>query len=80
MDRAHYLRFVRTLALATLVPGCTGAAPTPSGDPHPLAEDDARTVADAATTAPDAAHDDVDAGIPFSSGPIVPPELPESFV
>jgi hypothetical protein len=77
MDRAHYLRFARALALAVVVPGCTGTGPTP--DPNTLAETDAQSTTPVdASAAPDAASD-VDAGLPFSSGPIVPPELPEAL-
>ena len=80
MNRAHYLRFARALALAAVVPGCTGASgPRPTPDPQLVVEGDAGV----ATTADGAAHADAsvdsDADLPFSSGPIVPPELPESF-
>ncbi len=88
MNQPHYLRVARALALVVAVPGCTAVAPAP--DPQHLAHTgDAQVVAtgDAAPTlAPDAgpalqpdAARDVDANYPFSSGPIVPPELPESF-
>ena len=79
MKQAHYLRFARALALAAVVPvGCTSAAPSPSPEPQVLVQADAQTAhADAQVHEP---ADDVDAGLPFSSGPIVPPELPASFV
>jgi hypothetical protein len=80
MNQAHYLRVARALTLAALVPGCTTSS-TP--DPAPVApqvstpNDAAIAVADANVPAADAAR--TDAGYPFSSGPIVPPELPASF-
>ncbi len=81
MIQPHYLRFVRALTLAALVPGCAG---TSSPAPAPLETSDAGvgtgpTLADASAPV-DAASDDeqVDAHA-FSSGPIVPPELPASF-
>lgn len=88
MNQPHYLRVARALALVVAVPGCTGAAPAP--DPQVLTHtDDAQVVAmgdaapapriDAAPAQEPDAASDVDAGYPFSSGPIVPPELPESF-
>ncbi len=80
MQQPHYLRVVRALALAAIASGC-GTASDPSPEGEPLAtERDAGTeavVADAGAT-----HDpetEVDAEVPFSSGPIVPPELPADF-
>jgi hypothetical protein len=78
MTQPHYLRVARALALAALVPGCTGAGPTPTPEPEVLASADAQAPA-ADAQANDDASSDVDAGLPFSSGPVVPPELPESF-
>lgn len=79
MKHAHYLRFARSLALAAFVPGCTGAVPDPSPEPQVVAEADAGPPsADAAVAHDDVSHDG-DADLPFSSGPIVPPELPEGF-
>jgi hypothetical protein len=78
MKQAHHLRFARALALAAIVPGCTSAAPSPTPEPQVVAEADAQpATADAQLY--DDASSDVDAGLPFSSGPIVPPELPASF-
>jgi hypothetical protein len=82
MKQPHYLRVVRALALAAIVPGCTSADPAPTSEPpivaeadaEPAAHDDVQVEGDAAVAA-----SEVDAGLPFSSGPIVPPELPESF-
>lgn len=75
MNQPHYLRFARALTLAVLVPGCTSSsapAPTPivTSDAGVSDSTDAPAVADAGETI-----DDVDAHA-FSSGPIVPPELP----
>ncbi|MCB9596242.1 MAG: hypothetical protein H6719_26200 [Sandaracinaceae bacterium] len=82
MKQPHYLRFARALALAAVVPGCTAVDPAPPSEPlgsePPLvAESDAATPEDVLDDAGVAT--DVDADLPFSSGPIVPPELPESF-
>jgi len=77
MKHAHYLRFARSLALAAVVPGCTGAVPEPTPEPQVVTEADA-LAADAGVAHDDAGRD-VDADLPFSSGPIVPPELPENF-
>lgn len=79
MNQPHYLRFARALTLAALVPaplvpGCTSATP----EPAPITASDAGvSAADATTTVADASApmDEVDAHA-FSSGPIVPPELP----
>jgi hypothetical protein len=77
MTQPHYLRFARALTLAALVPGCTGTgAPAPAPSPITASDaglsgpSDAAVVADAS-----AENDEVDA-YAFSSGPIVPPELP----
>lgn len=78
MKQAHYLRFARALALAAIVPGCTSAAPSPTPEPQLALEADAQPRPGDAQMHDDAASD-VDAGLPFSSGPIVPPELPASF-
>lgn len=76
----HYLRVVRALSLAALASGCTGAPPE-----VPVAPDSGQ-MADASVPEPhggDAASPDagvdVDADLPFSSGPMAPPELPESL-
>jgi len=83
MKTPHYLRVVQALAVVAAIPGCT-SGPTPSPAPvvvapeHPdAASGDASPIqlADAAPSAPS----DVDAGYSFSSGPIVPPELPVGF-
>lgn len=80
MKHAHYLRFARSLALAAVVPGCTSAGPAPAPEPRVVAQADAPPSADAGTGTADADHDrEVDAELPFSSGPIVPPELPASL-
>jgi hypothetical protein len=86
MNQPHYLRVARALALVVAVPGCTGVAPAPDpqvlahqGDAQVVATADAAPRVDAAIAPQPDAASDVDAGYPFSSGPIVPPELPESF-
>ena len=81
MKQPHHLRFARALALLVVVPGCTGGAPTPTSEPQLIVRADAALVAQGGDAAPNDgdASLDVDAGIPFSSGPIVPPELPEGF-
>lgn len=91
----HYLRFARTLALATTIalPACgaadDGAAtdeedhPTSAATPPP----DARPAPTAVTSLPIAATPaatppDSDAGSgdhPFMSGPLPPPEMPSSL-
>lgn len=83
MKTAHYLRVVRALAIVAALPACTSV-----GEPDPapvVAASDAAQPSrdtppgDASTLALADAANDVDAGYPFSSGPIVPPELPVGF-
>jgi len=84
MSTPHYLRFVKALVLAAALPACSsGAADGPAPSPAETAD---TTTAPPSAPAPTAneeladagtAHDGgVDADLPFSSGPIVPPELP----
>lgn len=88
MTPKHYLRFIQALALAAALPACADPAePSPTGEADAGAADaqDGSALAtldrDGATPAADAsdAAADVDASRPFSSGPIVPPELPVGF-
>lgn len=83
MKTPHYLRVVRALAVVAVLPGCTSLG-EPAPAPVVAASDAAQPLGDAApadagalSIADDAS--DVDAGYPFSSGPIVPPELPVGF-
>lgn len=81
MNRPHYLRVVQALALASASVGCTTtAAPAPQpvvvADAGPIPSDGG---SDAAAPASPDASEDVDSGYPFSSGPVVPPELPAGF-
>ncbi|MGE0787576.1 MAG: hypothetical protein AB7S26_18015 [Sandaracinaceae bacterium] len=84
MTQPHYLRFARALALAAALPACNTASPPdepPSESPSEL-HDDAGPLAELDAGAAGHVEDaglDVDAEVPFSSGPIVPPELPEGF-
>ena len=77
METAHYLRFARAIALAAVLPACTGPGePAPNPPATPGAHDDAGAeLADAGATE----VEETDADVPFSSGPIVPPELPAGF-
>jgi hypothetical protein len=78
MTAPHYLRFARALALVAVLPACTGNDPTPRESPDP-AVDEHSDAGDAVADAGAAHEDDADADMPFSSGPIVPPELPAGF-
>ena len=86
MKTPHYLRFVQALTLAAVVPACSGApvddaeparvsepvVPTAATAPRPIA----RPIPESAQADASSDHDaDVDASLPFSSGPIVPPEM-----
>ena len=92
MNTPRYLRFVKALVLTAAVPACTSA--TSSEPPPAKTSDSSETapatepavdpgapakVADAKADAGSTPDADVDSGLPFSSGPIVPPELPVGF-
>jgi hypothetical protein len=87
MTRKHYLRFIQALALAAALPACgeTGEhtsesdvaeAPTDAPADRALAVSD--VVSDDAVVPASDAHE-ADSDVPFSSGPIVPPEMPEAL-
>ena len=91
MKTPHHLRFAKALVLSALLPACGGSGePTPT-DP-PVTDGTAQTVQTSPTPPPatpvprdhvatkeDGADAGVDSGLPFSSGPIAPPELPVGF-
>ncbi len=107
MNHPKYLRFVRALALAAVVPGCgvedtttsaplaaSGAVTTPAPTARPAPD---ATPAPTGTNAAPSLRSEIDevavtrlaeqladggggaGGGAFSSGPIVPPELPRGF-
>ena len=86
MKTAHYIRFVQALIIAA-IPACTAAVETKNPEPEPAtaavnsARPEGSSAAQADAGADAAAHADasVDGALPFSSGPIVPPELPVGF-
>ncbi len=84
MTPKHYLRFIQALALTAALPACAGSTEslptTEAGTQSADAQDDSAlvTLGHDAGPAADAATE-VDAGRPFSSGPVVPPELPAGF-
>ena len=84
----HYLRTVSALALMAL-PTLVACAPeeprvevadgaTTNSDPDASSADVA-VASDAATATTDADVAEADANVPFSSGPIVPPEMPRGW-
>lgn len=89
MKTPHYLRFVKALVLTAAIPACSSE---PASTPAPAKTADSTETAptppvaqpianeDVAATDAGATHDaDVDATLPFSSGPLAPPELPVGF-
>lgn len=92
MNTPRYLRFVKALVLTAAVPACSSdptTEPPPaktadSSETAPATEPPATPgagskIAEAKADAGSTADADVDSGLPFSSGPIVPPELPVGF-
>jgi hypothetical protein len=84
---SRYLRFIQAIVLASL-PACaatesTKESPSPTAPPEEQSsvsaseprEETKPVAATAEPTPPDVADAGVDAARPFSSGPIVPPEL-----
>jgi hypothetical protein len=90
MQTPHYLRVACALIAAATLPACSSgsdepsprktdsAEATPNAPPaeSPVALAAPSATPDASTPPADAA---VDSALPFVSGPIVPPELPEGF-
>lgn len=95
MTTQHYLRFAKALVLGAVLPACSASStePTPSKSAdsaettgtsatEPSKADDKNSApAPVAAQDPkaDAGSPDVDAALPFSSGPLCPPELPAGF-
>lgn len=95
MKTPHYLRFVQALVLAAAVPACAAdepAPPTTSAEhaaqtADPTAPSNAEGApapapthaAEANAAGPASTDAGVDSSLPFSSGPIVPPELPAAL-
>ena len=91
MKTPHHLRFAKALVLSALLPACGGSGDSTTTDPSPTAATTQTT--QTAPTPPaetpvgkdhvaakeDTADAGVDGDLPFSSGPIAPPELPAAF-
>jgi hypothetical protein len=91
MQTPHYLRVVGALIVAATLPACSSGSDeplptrteaaestTPAAPPveAPVAAATPSATTDASAPPADAA---ADGGLPFSSGPIAPPELPEGY-
>ena len=90
MKSPHYLRFVKALVLTAAIPACSSDA-SPAPAPAQVADTTATAppavqpianeeLADTTPTSDAGQTDaDVDAKLPFASGPLLPPELPVGF-
>jgi hypothetical protein len=92
MDRSRHVRVVKALVLGALLPACGASTSDPS--PSPVTDSALSSapgnetgstpgpVASAGDAAPKDASEldaDVDSELPFSSGPLCPPEMPGGF-
>jgi hypothetical protein len=88
MKSVHYIRFAQALIIAA-VPACTAAVESKNPEPETStavaassAKPEGTAAAQSDAGSADAAHHNdasVDGALPFSSGPIVPPEMPLGF-